>query len=134
MDKTNENLLCAYSAAHYTVFFHGLRLEFCVGEITPGNLPIPMALITAWNPGRTTLSNAANRLANRKLRSDIKSLGLEYWRSLAEDPSGNYREPGFAVHAISETEAIRLGSRHRQLAVVYLDETGARLLQCCGRV
>lgn len=130
MDPSTENLLGAYSVADYTVFFQGLRLRFHVGDIAPESLPRPMALITAWNPFREKLSHEMNQAANGALLNDIKELGLEHWGALAEDHLGEHREVGFAVHPISEQEAIHLGAQHGQLAIVYLDEKGVRLLQC----
>jgi hypothetical protein len=77
------------------------------------------AYLTAWNPRSEPQPCEVNRAAQSCLKADVAALGLAFLRGEGVDPAGEW--PGEAsalVLGITEEEAVRLGYRHRQNAIV----------------
>ena len=77
----------------------------------------PITLVTGWNPGGEVADPAANRAANRALRSTLEARGWSWRAALGRAPDGSWAEPGFAVGRLDEAAAAALGREWRQLAV-----------------
>jgi hypothetical protein len=98
-------------------------------EDPAGPMPREFAIITAWNPGGTTLDDAANGIADEVLHRELLDLGLAPFRVTGCSPDLSHREPGWAV-AVSKVEAIALGRRHRQLAIWQVRSDDLWLVDC----
>lgn len=74
--------------------------------------------ITAWNPFSNTLSTEENSVLNESLRLDLKDYKI--LEAQGKDTIGNWPpEPSFFVANISEYQAIALGKKYQQNAIVY---------------
>lgn len=100
-----------------------------VPESATDPLPREFAIITACNPGGTTLDEAANGIADEVLRRELEELGLAPFRVTGCSPDLSHREPGWAV-VVSKVEAVALGRRHRQLAVWRVIDDHLDLVDC----
>jgi hypothetical protein len=77
------------------------------------------AFITAYNPGSVSFSAGENELNNRDLLGRLRSLGYQPLFGAGIGDDGTWPpEPSFFVAGIGEEDALRLGRRYRQLAVV----------------
>lgn len=89
---------------------------------------INWCFITAWNPYSNALSLEENSALNESLRLDLKDYKI--LEAQGKDTIGNWPpEPSFFVANISEDQAIALGKKYQQNAIVYgtINET-ARLI------
>ena len=89
---------------------------------------INWCFITAWNPYSNALSQEENSSLNESLRLDLKDYKI--LEAQGKDTIGNWPpEPSFFVANISEDQAIALGKKYQQNAIVYgtINET-ARLI------
>jgi hypothetical protein len=112
-----------YSAAVYRATVNGRDVAFTFAG-APAGEPARLAerdwaIITAFNPGRRTLSPDDNLARNQRLRSELLARGLSFADSVASDARGLHREPGFMVLGVTMTEAIQLAAAFEQAAVVY---------------
>jgi hypothetical protein len=83
-----------------------------------------LRVITAWNPCSEASSSADNELAHAQLVSELTELNLDYFVGFGEDPSGAWAgEESVLVLGIEQNEALSLGARNRQNAIVYIDST-----------
>jgi hypothetical protein len=87
-------------------------------------------VVTAYNPGGSAATEAANRTAARSLRADPRLDGLELLPSSGGHPDGAWLEPGVAVIGLSRHQAQLLGLAYGQLAVYELDGTIRRIVAC----
>lgn len=84
--------------------------------------------ITAWNPFSNALTNKQNIALNKSLSLDLKDYKL--FQAQGKDTIGSWPpEPSFFVANIIEDQAIALGKKYQQNAIVYgtIHET-ARLI------
>lgn len=84
--------------------------------------------ITAWNPFSNALPTEENSALNESLRLDLKDYKI--LEAQGKDTIGNWPpEPSFFVANISEDQAIALGKKYQQNAIVYgtINET-ARII------
>lgn len=75
-------------------------------------------LITACNPLAQPLADAENARRQRQLRDELASLGLRTCDSIATDPGGGWREPGYLALDGDDAAIDALGRRHGQLALL----------------
>lgn len=83
------------------------------------------AYLTAYNPQSQLCAIDHNISANQALVNDIQALGLAYLtgRGVASYPEMWPGEESYLVMGISLSEAINLGKRYHQYAIVMIDET-----------
>jgi len=80
------------------------------------------AFLTACNPYGRLLDEAVNAAAQERLRGELETLGLAYFGGEGRHPRGGWpAEASFLALGLSRQEAVALGRRYRQNAVV-----------CCG--
>ena len=125
MAKTSE-LESAYRATTYRVFLPGGGCDLRVGvasEILRCWLETTgagrFAILTAYNPGSIQLAAAENALRQAQLECALLEQGYEAYagENLADDEQWPTEESCF-VPDIPVTEAVTLGSRYGQLAVI----------------
>jgi len=78
-----------------------------------------VTVITAWNPGLARPSEVENRLANQWLEETLSIHGYDYLPAWGQSRDGGHVEPSFAVFDLSPDEAVRLGRRFGQVAVLW---------------
>jgi hypothetical protein len=125
----SEPLAQAYQSAVY----RAAGVAFTLSEQPTGEVLFAgqrFAILTAYNPGSQPLSQEENQRRHRQLESEIQRLGLAYTPSLSTSPEGTWAEEGFAVFAIGLEEALALGRKFEQQAVVW-GEGGRVFLAWC---
>ena len=79
---------------------------------------INWCFLTAWNPYSNALSQEENSALNESLRLDLKDYKI--LEAQGKDTIGNWPpELSFFVANISEAQAIALGKKYQQNAIVY---------------
>ncbi|MBI5812604.1 MAG: DUF3293 domain-containing protein [Meiothermus silvanus] len=113
-----ETLAQAYQTAIYRV----AGVAFTLSEQPTQEMLFAgqrFAIITAYNPQSKLLPKEENLRRHRQLEREIQTLGLAYTPSLSTSPEGTWAEEGFAVFAIGLEEALALGRKFEQQAVVW---------------
>lgn len=77
------------------------------------------AIITAHNPSSQPLSLQENARRHRELERVLREGGYELAPSVGRSPDGKWREEGFTVFGIGLEEALAIGRRFGQNAIVY---------------
>ena len=62
------------------------------------------------------------------LATELTSRGLPWWPTASGDPSWTHIEPGVAVPGLSEADALALGARFGQAAIVVLTPASRRVI------
>ena len=84
------------------------------------------AFLTACNPMGVKNSDTSNYQAQYQLTNDVHNLGLAYTAAIGLDstPDSTWPgEPSLFVPGISRHQAIRLGAKYQQLAIVWCPST-----------
>ncbi|HCQ01453.1 MAG TPA: hypothetical protein DIT99_12520, partial [Candidatus Latescibacteria bacterium] len=97
-------------------------------------LPLPIHVITVFNPFGRVLDTAENEMRNDVLSESLSIRGLEFRPVLGRSPDSNWPEPSFAVHGLSRVEACKLARRLGQRAVFELDADEFRVVSGGGGV
>lgn len=92
------------------------------------------AYITAWNPGSVRLDDGPNTQAQQALEKQVRELGLAFFAGHGvPDGPGWTPEPSLLVLGIGEADAVAIGRRYGQNAVVVgVRGQMARLISCGG--
>lgn len=80
------------------------------------------AFITAYNPLPKILSDNENKSRNSKLKQDAEKLGFQVYTGYGIAKNKSWKEDSFLIVGIDKKEAIQLGAKYGQLAIV----TGSR--------
>ncbi|MFN7020264.1 MAG: DUF3293 domain-containing protein [Phycisphaerales bacterium] len=123
----------AYFNATYAVRSNPPRsLTFATAPLSnrenPPPFARPWAIITAFNPGSTPLSDAENALRDHELLNAIRTLGRTHTRTESSDARGGWREPGWLIEAITRNDVLQLARRFGQRAVLFAPSSRAGLL------
>jgi hypothetical protein len=76
------------------------------------------AYLTACNPGSVPLPGEENCMRTIELREFLVSAGWKTYYGVSVSRDGTWREPSFLVLGMPEDEAIKIGRRFQQNAVV----------------
>lgn len=115
-----------------------LRLS---SPLSPGVVPLPAGIVTAFNPGSVLRDPAENRRANAELHRALQEIGAVPipCTALGVGPDAErWTEPGFAVAGLPRTALVALAQRFGQNAIVWIDAAGHPSLVAtrpgfCGR-
>jgi hypothetical protein len=78
------------------------------------------AFVTAYNPFGVVLSDKENKLRNKKLRSDMDTLGLTSVNGFGQDKLGDWgQEDSFLIFGLNLEDAKAAGIKHEQNAIVW---------------
>ncbi|RPE81472.1 DUF3293 domain-containing protein [Vulcaniibacterium tengchongense] len=115
-------LAAAYAAAEYAVRLDGDALPLRVGR-PAADLEAywprrRYAFLTAWNPASQPHSEAANQAADALLRARLDELGVDRQPAWAQDPGGDWREPGWLLADLPAGALIRLAQEFGQAGVL----------------
>ncbi len=115
-------LATAYAAAEYVVMLDGDTLPLRVGQPASdleAYSPAPRyAFITAWNPASEPRSDTANEAADALLVAQLDAAGAVRPPAWAQDPAGDWREPGWLLAGLDEDELHRLALEFGQAGVL----------------
>ena len=116
-------LAAAYAAADYCVLLDGETLPLRVGEpaTRPGGLLAGRSatlFITAWNPASEPRSDTANETADALLVGRLDAAGAARHPAWAEDPHGDWREPGWLLADLDADHCLRLAQEFGQAGVL----------------
>ncbi|WP_040778800.1 DUF3293 domain-containing protein [Calidithermus timidus] len=90
------------------------------------------AIITAHNPGSQPLPAEENARRHRELERLLREGGYGLTPSVNRSPEGDWLEEGFAVLGIGLEEALAVGRRFGQNAIVYGEGERVALAWCGG--
>jgi hypothetical protein len=77
------------------------------------------AFVTAWNPGSKKLNDAENQRRQQQLEADVKEGGYVFYRGAGvPDEKGWQAEESMLILGVERDDAIRLGKKYEQAAVV----------------
>lgn len=121
-----EKLRQAYEATTFTAQVPGGELRLRVGRHHPAldalldeRRALAWAYVTAHNPGSVETDPATNDHAHRQLVALVTSMGFEYYEGdgLPDDATWT-QERSVLVLGVPEGEALELGARFGQLAII----------------
>jgi hypothetical protein len=95
-------------------------------------LPQPLHVLTAWNPGHARPSLEHNRRSNDSLRAELVLLADQLFDALGSSPDGSHAEESFAVIGASRETCMAIGARFRQDAIFELTTTEQIVVGCDG--
>ena len=115
-------LAATYAAADYCVLLDGETLPLRVGHAAPdleAYWPAQRYLfLTAWNPASKPHSETANETADALLVARLDETGASRHPAWAEDPDGDWREPGWLIANLDHDHCIRLAQAFGQAGVL----------------
>jgi hypothetical protein len=83
------------------------------------------AVVTAWNPASQRRPHVENERAQAELLRAVAELGVSAWTAEGRADAGGWREESLCVLGLDAPEAIGLGRRFGQLAIVVGRHAGA---------
>ncbi len=117
-----SELATTYAAADYVVAIDGDTLPLRVGQHASdleAYWPASRyAFLTAWNPASEPRSDTANNAADALLVAQLDAAGASRHAAWAQDPVGDWREPGWLLADLDEAELIRLAQEFGQAGVL----------------
>lgn len=115
-------LAAAYAAADYSVLLDGetlpLRVGDCAADLEAYWPARCYLFITAWNPASEPHSDTANETADALLAGRLEEAGTARHPAWAEDPSGDWREPGWLLANLEPDHCLRLAQEFGQAGVL----------------
>ena len=125
----DQTLLALYNRTQFMVRAEGGEpVYFTMGDAT---LPEAVrkkqfAIITAWNPMNNMMPLEENRSRNRELEDILKEQKYVYYPSLGT--CEHHVEESFTIEQIPQADAVALGKRFGQHAIVFCDGVGVGFL------
>jgi hypothetical protein len=116
------NKLEQFSEAYQAALYKTNDVAFTLSNQPPGISLFenrPFAIITAHNPRSERLSDSENKARHETLRRELISLGLTFAPSTGESPDGSWLEEGFIIFETSLEQALELGRKFAQHAIIY---------------
>lgn len=124
-------VIAAYRAAHYRVLGPHpfvLNIDHASPELAAAQVRHGVrcsAFVTACNPYGQLLGPAENRARMGRLEQELAASGLRFVAGVGEDPEGNWPgEDSVLVFGLGRADAIALGRRHGQNAIVWSGADG----------
>ena len=122
------DLIAAYYAAHYQVMHPSGAFTLYIGQYSSALARLfaehqvtTAAFITAYNPHSQPTDAAQNHQAQQRLANDLTR--YVYYAGVGLDPLGEWEnEASFLVLGISLEQALLLGQRYQQNAIVWVEE------------
>lgn len=86
------------------------------------------AIVTAFNPMNQKTPQSENMKQNALMEEDLVRQGYLFYAT--EGFLDGHLEKSFTVEDISEEQAVALGVKYRQYAILYNDAKGVRFVRC----
>lgn len=129
---SDAELLDAYRGTVWTVEMTAGTLDVRLDAPADAQLR-PSGIVTAYNPASIARTPEENRAADQELLRHVRSLGVQFRRTLARGGgpgADEWEEPGFLLLGDVRPLLVELGLVFGQNAVVWVDSTGAASLVC----
>jgi predicted ester cyclase len=126
-----------FAEAYQTAIYKAAGVAFTLSEKPTGTVLFEgrrFAIITAHNPRSERLSGEENQRRHAELERDLKKMGLEYTPSTGESPDGTWVEEGFAVFDVGLEQALELGQKYGQHAILWGEGGKVALAWCESKV
>jgi hypothetical protein len=126
MSDVSDQQLAAFHATHYRVDgpngsfvlrtgAHSRELQ----QLHESHGAVSSAYITAWNPLGGIVPPETNAQSQQALRRDLAELGVPVLPGEGRDPESGWAEQSLLAIGLSRAQAIMLGNRYRQLAILF---------------
>ena len=112
----------AFADAYTTAVYKAGGLAFTLSAEGTGDVLFSgraFAIVTAHNPRSEKLSDEENERRHEKLEKVLCERNAVFGLSVGESPDGAWREEGVIVYDVALEEALELGRRFEQHAVLY---------------
>lgn len=129
--RVHPDKLAAYAATRYMVSWPGQSFDLWIGRPSDALRALyartgaaSALFITAFNPAGSNCPDAQNEAANDRLRHELAALGLAFAEGAGEGTDETEpwpAEKSFLVLGIGRDQAMDLGRRYGQDAVVWTD-------------
>lgn len=124
---SDAELLDAYRGTTWSVEMTAGTLDVRLDALADPQLR-PSGIVTAYNPASIARTPAENHAADQELLRHVRSLGVQFRRSVATGSAPGaeeWEEPGFLLLGDVRPLLVELGLVFGQNAVVWIDATGA---------
>lgn len=126
MPVTSSEQFAAFLATHYRVHHATAPFVLRIGahsaalqQIQRAQGAEASAYLTAWNPLGETISSRLNADRQRALQRDLQELNVNWIGGEGIDPATGWREESVLALGLSREQAIVLGNKYQQLAIVW---------------
>ncbi len=129
MKKIENSLIEAYENTNYHVFYDE-EIIINIGKkntdlnklFKDKNL-ISASIITAYNPFSEIMTDEQNISAQLRLKKILEDSNSFYLNAIGKDPKNKWKgEASFFIENISKENAIKLGRKFNQNAIVWIDQ------------
>lgn len=129
MTKIENSLIEAYENTNYYIY-HDTEIIINIAKknidlinlFKDKNL-ISASIITAYNPFSKIMTEEQNLSAQLQLKKMIEDSNLSYLDAIGQDIKKEWPgEPSFFIENISKENAIKLGKKFNQNAIVWVDK------------
>lgn len=128
MSSLPASLIEAYTSANYTVLA-AKRFVLNIGHKSDGledlyrRLRVQTSVfITAFNPYSKSLSFDENTKRNEALKNELDEIAWAVVKGYGQDPEGLWeKEESFLAFGITKEDAIKLGNKYEQNAILGCD-------------
>ena len=129
MTKIENSLIEAYENTNYYIY-HDTEITINIAKknidlinlFKDKNL-ISASIITAYNPFSKIMTEEQNLSAQLQLKKMIEDSNLSYLDAIGQDIKKEWLgEPSFFIENISKENAIKLGKKFNQNAIVWVDK------------
>lgn len=87
-------------------------------------------VITAWNPKSCLATLEENLSFNLALKKLLINMGKAYFFCIGSNPDNTWREEGFAVEGLADSEAVEIGKLFNQNAIFKCNIGRKEILDC----
>ena len=125
----------AFADAYTTAVYKAGGLAFMLDAKKTGAVLFSsraFAIVTAHNPSSEKLSDEENERRHKELQEVLLKRSATFGPSVGESPDGAWREEGVIVYDVALEEALELGKRFEQHAVLYGQGERVALAWCDG--
>lgn len=139
MTIATQEQLDAFHATHYRVDAPDGAFVLRIGVVSPELRWLHAArgvecsaYLTAWNPLGQVAPPAQNAVWQAAMRADLVALGVDVIEGEGRDPASGWAEQSVLALGLGRAQAVRLGERYQQLAVLVCGVDGVpELLLLC---
>jgi hypothetical protein len=129
MPVVSRQQLAAFHATHYQIFDIGTPFTLRIGKrslalqrLHQVHAAESSTFLTAWNPLGKAMPAYLNAERQSALRHDLDEIGLCCVSGMGSDPASGWTEESVLAIGLLREQAIALGNKYEQLAIVFCGE------------
>jgi hypothetical protein len=126
MSDVSNQQLAAFHATHYRVDGSNGSFVLRIGahsrelqQLHESHGVVSSAYLTAWNPLGEIVPPETNVQNQHALQRDLAELGVPVMSGEGKDPESGWAEQSLLAIGLSREQAVALGNRYRQLAILF---------------